>query len=195
MPPARSHATISYGPIFVPMAVVMEPRVIPAENLRSPWVSPETLAVSPNHTPPMKYIFLVVSVATLMSACTGGGPVSSPIAPSPSTSSAPPVPPPTYTLSGVVSEVTPSGRVPVEGATVEELACDAGYNVCSHVSHTATTDLNGFYRLSELSTNQTHFLWVFKTGYRADELPHCEGCFGSVTITADTKLDIDVVRQ
>ena len=143
----------------------------------------------------MKHIFFLVSVATLLSACTGSGPVSSPIAPSPPTSSAPTVPQPTYTLSGLISEATPSGSVPVEGVLVEELSCDAGYHVCSQVVHTAMTDLNGSYFLAGLSASQTHFLWVSKKGYRAEASPNCEGCFRSVTIDADTRLDIELVRQ
>jgi hypothetical protein len=131
----------------------------------------------------MKQIFFLVSVATLMSACNGAVPVSSPIAPSPSSPSAPAPPQPTYTLSGVISEVTPSGRVPVEGVLVEEVLCNP---LCTNPVQTATTDPNGFYRLSEFPAGQARFLWLSKKGYRADEL--------SVTITTDTRLDLELLR-
>jgi hypothetical protein len=132
----------------------------------------------------MKQVFFLLSVATLMSACNGAVPASSPIAPSPSTPSAPAPSQPTYTLSGVISEVTPSGRVPVEGVLVEEVSCDPR---CTNFGQTATTDPKGFYRLSEFPASQARFLWLSKKGYRADEL--------SVTITTDTRLDIELVRQ
>ena len=51
----------------------------------------------------------------------------------------------------------------------------------------STTDSNGFYSLSEFPGSQGRYLWVSKKGYRADEL--------SVTITTDTRLDLELQRQ
>ena len=149
-------------------------------------MSPETLKRSPNHTPLMKHIFFLVSVAMLMSACNGAVPGSSPIAPSPSTPTAPAPSNATYTLSGVISEVTPSGRVPIEGVLVEVVSCDAHDRACAPVQ-SATTDPNGSYRLPEFPASQARWVWLSKNGYRADEL--------SVTITTDTRLDVDLARQ
>jgi hypothetical protein len=161
-------------------------------NLRSPWKSPETLAGSPNHTPPMKQLLVFVSLATLLSACHNGRPPSSPTAPS-----LPAAPPPTYSVSGVVFEITPSGRVPIEGVRVYEEPCDALYLRCDgDVAQFATTDTNGFYRFS-VSGGQIHFFWASKNGYRHDEqaAPTCAGCFRSLAIDADTRLDMELVRQ
>ena len=132
----------------------------------------------------MKQIFFVVTVATLMSACNGTAPVSSPIAPSPSNPSVPAPSQPTYTLSGVITEATPNGRVPVEGVLVEEVECN---RQCAIAAQAATTDSKGFYRLSEFPASQARYLWVSKKGYRADEI--------SLTIATDTRLDIELVRQ
>ena len=52
---------------------------------------------------------------------------------------------------------------------------------------TATTDATGLYRLSEFPAGQARYLWLSKKGYRADEI--------SVTIAADTRLDIELVRR
>jgi hypothetical protein len=134
----------------------------------------------------MKQVLVLVSVI-LMSACNGAAPISNPIAPSPSTPSVPAVPLSTYTVSGVIFEVTPSGRVPVEGVLVEDVSCDPPHSSCSNVAQTATTDLNGFYRLSGLPTSQVHYLWLSKQGYRAGE--------EAATFSADTGLDIELVRQ
>ena len=102
-----------------------------------------------------------------------------------------------YSVSGVVFEITPSGRVPIDGVRVFEQPCDTIYHRCDgDLAQWATTDTNGFYRLS-LSGGQTHFFWVSKDGYRHDEqvAPTCDGCFRSLTIGADTRLDIELVRQ
>jgi hypothetical protein len=135
----------------------------------------------------MKHFFVVVSVAVLMSACNSGRLVSSPTGPSPTAPISPPAQPSTYAVSGVVFEVTPSGRVAVEGVLVEDVSCDPLHISCADVVQTATTDLNGFYRLSGLSGSQVHFLWLSKEGYRADEQ--------SATFATDTRLDIELVRQ
>ena len=129
----------------------------------------------------MKQVFFVVTVATLLSACNGTAPASSLVAPSPSNPSVPAPSGQTYTLSGVISEVTPSGQVPVEGVLVEVI-CD-----CTSAVQAATTDATGVYRLSEFLGRQARYLWLSKKGYRADEI--------SVTITTDTRLDIELVRQ
>ena len=135
----------------------------------------------------MKHFLIVVSLAALMSACNSGRLVSSPTAPSPAAPIPPPAQPYTYTVSGVVFELTPTGRLPVEGALVEDVSCDPLHTSCSNVVQTATTDLNGFYRLSGLSGSQVHFLWLSKEGYRAGEQ--------FATFVTDTRLDIELVRQ
>jgi hypothetical protein len=69
-------------------------------------------------------------------------------------------PPPPFTVSGVVFEMTPTGRVPVEGVT---LYCDS----CgSPGGHTFTSsDGEGRYSFA-WSVNGVHVLQVWKDGFR-----------------------------
>lgn len=122
----------------------------------------------------MKRLSVTVSLAILMWACGGCSRSSSPT--SPSALTAPAAPRATYTLSGVVSEVTPTGPAPVEGARVEE------WNL--HL--VATTDTNGFYSISGLYAGLTS-VWVSTEGY--------ETVRRDVTIDGDTRLDIQLVRR
>ena len=142
----------------------------------------------------MKHLLVFVSLAAL-SACNSGRPSSSPA--SPTAPSVPAAPQLAYSVSGVVFEITPSGRMPIEGVRVFEEPCDAEYRRCDgDLAQFATTDTSGFYRFS-LSGGRIHFFWVSKDGYRHDEHVEatCDGCFRSVTIDADTRLDIELVRQ
>lgn len=87
------------------------------------------------------------------------------------------VPPPgTYTVSGVVSEATPTGQAPVEGATLH----------LSSLNQYATTDKNGLYSLVGLGAGISS-VWVGKDGYQS----HTK----DVTINSDTRLDIQIVRR
>jgi Carboxypeptidase regulatory-like domain len=104
-----------------------------------------------------------------------------------------PIPPTMiYTVSGVVFEVTPSGRMAVEGV---HLYCDS----CGSPSgHTFTdTDAQGHYSF-DWSLNGVHQLQVWKDGY---VLTHPAGTLGSTeyinaTVNGgDTNLDIEVVRR
>jgi Carboxypeptidase regulatory-like domain len=98
----------------------------------------------------------------------------------------------TYILSGVVFEITESGRVAVEDV---ELYCDS----CgSPVGHTFTsTDAEGHYSFA-WSMNGVHALLVRKDGYA---LARADGNYGSGTeyilanVTGDTQVDIEVVRR
>ena len=105
----------------------------------------------------------VVCVALLLSGCHGSrGPFEQgPLA--------------TYRLSGTVSEVTPTGHLPVEGARIEETQ--------TH-QHT-TTDVVGFYSLSGLYGTKSTFL-ASKPGYRSD--------MRVLTISRDARLDLQLHR-
>lgn len=87
-------------------------------------------------------------------------------------------PPGSLTLSGVVSERTPRGRAPIEGAEVWR---SAGYGWRS-----ATTDANGFYRIQGLYDG-SETVHTSKDGYLPDER--------AVTIEGDTRHDIELARQ
>ena len=98
----------------------------------------------------------------------------------------------TYILSGVVFEMTASGRRAVEGV---ELYCDS----CgSPVGHTFTTsDARGRYQFA-WSMDGGHILLVWKEGY---VLAHPAGSYSSsmeyvsATVGGDTQFDIEVVRR
>ena len=115
----------------------------------------------------VKRLSAVISVGLLLSGCEG--PSASP------TSPGPPTPTGTYTLSGVVTELTPAGMAPVEGARVEE----------ARSRRFAMTDANGFYSLSRLSAANTS-VSVNKSGYVSNTR--------TVTISGDTQLDLSVER-
>jgi hypothetical protein len=87
-------------------------------------------------------------------------------------------PPGTPTLSGVVSERTPKGQAPVEGAEVWRLA---GYGWRS-----ATTDENGRYRMPGLYDGSDRVV-TSKNGYVEQET--------AVMIHGDTRYDVQLVRQ
>jgi hypothetical protein len=92
--------------------------------------------------------------------------------------------PATFTLSGVVFEITATGRTPVEGVFIE------GYDVAA-----TRTDRNGFYTVP--AYEGLNYLFVSKEGYQTDppQLPNCESCNVAVTINGDTRVDIQLVRQ
>ena len=97
------------------------------------------------------------------------------------------VPVVTYTLTGVVSEMTETGLVPIEGV---QLYCDG----CgSEFGHTFMyTDSNGFYSFSWLYPGYQTLL-VSKEGYRTPP-GQTDGIF-TMTVTGDTRLDIQLVRR
>jgi hypothetical protein len=97
----------------------------------------------------------------------------------------------TYTLSGVVSEETATGSVPIERV---EVYCDS----CGPQGHTlAFTDADGFYSFSEVVSG-VHHLLVTKEGFR---LIDRSGAFPSgtefkdATVNGDTRFDMQIVRR
>jgi len=97
-----------------------------------------------------------------------------------------------YILSGVVFEITATGRVPIEGV---EVYCDS----CgSPVGHTFVyTDANGFYSLA-WAMNGAHPLFVTKAGYEISDptgkLRDANGRI-SATVRGDTRFDIELARR
>ena len=87
-------------------------------------------------------------------------------------------PPGSYTLSGVVTEMTSAGEVPVEGVAV--------YRGYGSGWQSGTTDADGFYQIRGLY-DRTDIVSVIKDGYRKQEK--------SLTISGDTRFDIQLVRQ
>ena len=102
------------------------------------------------------------------------------------------------TLSGVVFELTPSGRAPIAGVT---LYC----GTCGAETHAwAKTNSEGFYEFVGVWPEgfPTTSIWVGKDGFRDPSglrtpgLPQSSGPgWRAVTIDGDTRFDIELIRQ
>ncbi len=96
-----------------------------------------------------------------------------------------------YTLSGVVFEITAAGQVPIEGV---EIYCDSCGSPDGHTF--VYTDADGFYSLS-WTPNGVHPLFVRKVGYGifnpTGRLPDTSGRI-SATVRGDTRFDIQLAR-
>ena len=155
-------------------------------------------------------VFLVALLAPGVSGCDGN--VTGPTPP-PATITQPVLPPapgfpaPAFhvaevTLSGVVFETTPNGRIPIGGVVV-----------ANGEGNAATTDANGFYSFGPVWVCPcaaqpwvepgTTFLWVTKDGY-VDPPGTPGSVFGSgvaspgtrdVKVDGDTRFDIELVRR
>ena len=125
----------------------------------------------------MNRLVVVVTVAVLTWACSSSS--VSPTSPSatlaPTTLSAP-VAQLTYTLSGVVFELTPTGVMPIEGVQVEEY----GRHQFS------TTDANGSYRIAGLFAGSIG-VGFEKEGYQSNR--------STVIVNGDTRFDIQAIRR
>ena len=103
----------------------------------------------------------------------------------------------TYTLSGVVTEVTPNGVVPVEDVFIEAFVCDVLPNCGRYLYLVATSDSNGHYTIPGLWAGLESGLWVFKAGYIVDGPPQDQRCHCDrmIMATADTRIDFQLIRQ
>ena len=145
---------------------------------------------------------VIFGVAVGLAGCNGGRPLLPPTAPS-TVQPPPPVPPSgvpgvlnDYTLSGVVFEMTPTGRMPIEGVDVY---CEP----CGAETHTwSTTDSNGFYSFAGV-WNAGVFptpIFVSKNGYTDPGVvttpPNQQGPgWRDVIVNGDTRFDIELVRR
>jgi len=115
----------------------------------------------------IRVLSILFSLATLSSAC------DSPTAPTtplrPVTSSGP------YTLSGVVSEMTADGSVPLANALVTDTS----------TAQVSRTDANGFYRITQLAA-ASHAITTTRAGYVTETR--------RVDLSGDTQLDIRLDR-
>jgi|SRR6185503_9524256 len=114
-----------------------------------------------------------------------------------------------YTLSGVVSEKTSAGLVPIEGALVEEYSCEDAppsppffVNGCTVLIYqTTTTDKKGAYRFSGLYGGTRNSIGASKDGFEdplspnLPESPDYPDTIRKVTINGDTHYEIQLVRQ
>jgi hypothetical protein len=114
-----------------------------------------------------------------------------------------------YTLSGVVSEVTPTGLTPVEGVLVHGYSCEEvlpappffpGNGCPVLISQTVRTDKQGRYTFSGLYPGKKNSIGVSKEGFE-DPFGSSDGPEGpgpndqAVTIDGDTRLDVQLVRR
>ena len=111
-----------------------------------------------------------------------------------------------YTLSGVVSEVTSTGRVPIEGVRVDvsSMPCDehgsgcVGFGEAIGLFQTATTDKNGLYRIPGVYPGNFNVIWAVKDGFD-DPFPahYPENPEGGrpITVNGDSRFDIQLARH
>ena len=141
-------------------------------------------------------------LATLVLGCSDDGRVPNPITPTPAQTPSTPTPAPPaalYALSGVVFEVTSAGNTPVEGVEVYCEPCGPpdGHSLLR-------TDGNGVYSFDGargVATGRIELL-VAKPGYILPNQPDMSGPSGnswmgrvSVTVTGDTRYDIQIIRK
>jgi hypothetical protein len=142
----------------------------------------------------IRCLFSVASVIVLLSACDSKNRLPSPTSPSPpspSSPTSPAAPAPTYTLSGVVFEMTATGRTPIQEVSVY---CDSCGDPLGHTF--SDTDANGFYSFSWTANGRTALI-VRKDGYRlAGDLPAgpVDGWIVAA-VDGDTRFDIELVRR
>jgi len=113
----------------------------------------------------MKHFPAIAILATTISACGA----------TPRNPTAPAEPAVTYTLSGIVVEMTPAGLAGVEGVTVEEGTSGLA----------ATTDRDGFFSMAGVRARAA-VVSARKAGY--------EVYSGTLQVTGDTRLDIQIAR-
>jgi hypothetical protein len=95
-----------------------------------------------------------------------------------------------YTLSGIVFELTPTGQEPIAGV---EVYCDSCGSPTGHTF--VYTDAAGFYSLAWTFAG-THPLFVTKAGYEIAD-PTLRDGLGRITPTVrgDTRFDIQLARR
>src|SRR5204862_5638853 len=134
---------------------------------RPPFSSGVEVHAKTKESSPMKRLSLVLSLAASMWACGSSGPTT------PAAVVAPTVP--TFTVSGVISAVTPTSSAPLEGV---------------HMfinGHRATTDDQGFYSIAGVEPNSfANAVTATKPGYKVETT--------SLTISGDARVDMQLVR-
>jgi hypothetical protein len=144
-----------------------------------------------------------VALTVLTIGC--GSAPSSPSAATPLPTPTPAAAPPPRTagianrvLSGTVIEITPSGRVPVEGVAIYLETCSL--DNCPDVkAYEVRTDRRGEYRISGVFDGDLNFLWATDAVYKMADpmaLGTCpDNCDRVVIVSGDTRLDIELRRR
>ena len=101
-------------------------------------------------------------------------------------------------LSGVVFEMTATGRVPVAGATIHLETCSLS-NCPDVKGYDVKTDKDGGYRIAGVYDGTMNYLWARDAVYDmvgAMAPGTCpDGCDLLVTVKGETRLDIELVRR
>jgi hypothetical protein len=108
-------------------------------------------------------------------------------------------------LSGVVSEITSTGRVPLGGVRVDvsSMPCDErgtgclGFGFDIAIFQSVMTDKNGFYSVSGLYPGKNNSIWAAKAGFEDPYPPRPEAPEGgqALSIDGNTSFDILLVRR
>jgi hypothetical protein len=147
---------------------------------------------------------VVLVLALGFAGCGGSASPATPLTPSPQPTASPaptaPTPIGNNVLSGVVFEVAPTGRTPLEGVTVYLLTCGAwNCPIAVTADFSVQTDQDGRYQIAGVYSGNLNFLWVRNETYDlVNPMPPgtCpDGCDRVVTVSGDTRLDIDLVRR
>ena len=103
----------------------------------------------------------------------------------------------TFTLSGVVYEMTPAGPSPVEGVHIDAFSCEPIFTACDRgLSLDTATDREGFYSIPGVYAGQ-NFICAAKEGYQAEltgpcNVPHSEDA--EIPVTAGHPLTVTGTR-
>jgi hypothetical protein len=104
---------------------------------------------------------------------------------------------PRFTLSGLVTEATADGPVPLAGVDVEVELCPPQMSGGSAFS-SARTDAQGFYHVADMCDGRV-IAYALKAGYTFADADGCDdGHFGEcrwITIAGDTRFDFRMTRR
>jgi hypothetical protein len=154
-----------------------------------PVYSAQNEQTSPNNgVRTMNRMMACVTFAIWMSACSGStSPTAPPMQPAPVAAAVPRV---AHVLSGVVFEVAPAGRVPLQNVFVYCDGCG------SETGHTQVfTDAEGFYSFG-WTYDGINPLQVSKEGYRLVKPTLSSGIeYANAAVSGDTRFDIELARR
>lgn len=110
----------------------------------------------------------------------------------------------TFTLSGVVSERTETGLVPLAGVEIDDWSCDPTFpgnrlptpaDGCNYgLSHSTRTDQQGRYSIAGVYATR-NLICAIKEGYEGNATAECGGYSTSLTLDGDTRFDIQLARR
>ena len=140
-----------------------------------------------------RLVAAMVMTLTVAACGDGNGAIPTATAPTPT-----PAPRSTFALFGVVSEVTASGVVPMEGVGVQVMSCDprtrggcGGNGLILNV----TTNALGAYIVEGVYPGAV-VVWVEKTGFLLPEGVKADGEGAqTVMVNGDTRFDVRLVRR